>query len=220
MRKSVAPLLAAASLVASTADAAPVAIPPILTGAPSAAAINARCNWFVKQSTTMRTALERSKAKPSVTTTLAAYDKISELLSAGSGEVGFYRQVSPTAASRGAGEKCEVRIASEQTKLSLSRPIYEHLKAIPAPAHAPTKLYLGRVLSAFERAGIALDAAGRAKAQALSEPPSKRISPRARRPSPRASPSSTECRRTSSPRTSRDPTVRSRSPPTAPITCR
>jgi len=169
MRKSVAPLLAAASLVASTADAAPVAIPPILTGAPSAAAINARCNWFVKQSTTMRTALERSKAKPSVTTTLAAYDKISELLSAGSGEVGFYRQVSPTAASRGAGEKCEVRIASEQTKLSLSRPIYEHLKAIPAPAHAPTKLYLGRVLSAFERAGIALDAAGRAKAQALSD---------------------------------------------------
>ncbi len=46
----------------------------------------------------------------------------------------IYRQVSPTAASREAGEKCEVRMASEGTKLSLSRPIYERIKAIKAPA--------------------------------------------------------------------------------------
>jgi len=169
MRKSVASLLVAASFVATAANAAPVAIPPILTGAPSAAQINARCDWFVKQSTSLRKALETSKAKPSTATTLAAYDKLNELINDGSGEVGFYRQVSPTAASREAGEKCEVRMASEQTKLSLSRPIYDHLKAIPTPADASTKLYLGRILSAFERAGIALDAAGRAKAQALSD---------------------------------------------------
>src|SRR5438309_3196279 len=73
------------------------------------------------------------------------------------------------AASREAGEKCEVRMASEGTKLSLSRPVYEHLKAIPTPADAATKLYLTRTLGAFERAGIALDAAGRARAQALSD---------------------------------------------------
>jgi len=169
MRKSVASLLVAASLVASAANAGPIVIPPILTGAPSAAQINARCDWFVKQSTSLRKALETSKAKPSTATTLAAYDKLNELINDGSGEVGFYRQVSPTAASREAGEKCEVRMASEQTKLSLSRPIYDHLKAIPTPADASTKLYLGRILSAFERAGIALDAAGRAKAQALSD---------------------------------------------------
>jgi thimet oligopeptidase len=169
MRKSVAPLLAAACLIATAADAAPVAIPPILIGAPSAAQINARCDWFVKQSTALRTALEKSKAKPSLATTLAAYDKINELIGDGNGEVGFYRQVSPTAASREAGEKCEVRMASESTKLSLSRPIYEHLKAIPTPADAATRLYLTRVLGGFERAGIALDAAGRAKAQALSD---------------------------------------------------
>ena len=117
----------------------------------------------------MRTALETSKAQPSVATTLAAYDRLSELLGDGFGEAGFYRQVSPTAASRDAGEKCEVRMASEQTKLSLSRPIYEHLKAIPTPSDATTKLYLSRILSAFERAGIGLDDAGRAKAQALSD---------------------------------------------------
>jgi len=169
MRKSVAPLLAASCLFATAANAGTSAIPPILTGAPSAAAINARCNWYVARSTALRTALERSKAKPSLATTLTSYDQLSELLSDASGEVGFYRQVSPTAASREAGEKCEVRMASEGTKLSLSRPVYEHLKAIPTPADAATKLYLTRTLGAFERAGIALDAAGRAKAQALSD---------------------------------------------------
>ena len=153
----------------ATAAAAPAGIPPILTGSPSAAAINARCAWFATRSSAMRTALERSKAKPSVATTLLAYDRLGELISAGSGEAGLYRQVSATAASREAGEKCEVRMASEQTKLSLSRPIYEHLKAIPEPADAATKLYLTRILSGFERAGIGLDAAGRAKAQALSD---------------------------------------------------
>ena len=55
-----------------------------------------------------------------------------ELIGDGGGEAGFYREVSPTAASREAGEKCEVAMSSEQTKLSLSRPIYEQLKADPA----------------------------------------------------------------------------------------
>jgi thimet oligopeptidase len=170
MRRLHAVLLLGSSVLSAGTMAAPTsAIPPILTGTPSAAAINARCDWFVARSNTMRRALEQSKARPSVATTLAAYDKLNEVLSDGNGEAGFYRQVSPTAASREAGEKCEVRMASEQTKLSLSRPIYEHLKAIPTPPDAATKLYLSRIISAFERAGIGLDAAGRAKAQALAD---------------------------------------------------
>ena len=173
MRKSVAPLLAASFLTATAAQAAPTAVPPILTGAPTAAAINQRCDWFVARSTALRTALEHSKGKPSLATTLTRYDQLSELIGDGNGEAGFYRQVSPTAASREAGEKCEVRMASENTKLSLSRPIYEHLKAIPTPIDAATKLYLTRTLGSFERAGIGLDAAGRAKAQALSDEVSK-----------------------------------------------
>ena len=173
MRKSIGVLLSASFLVGTAAHAAPSAIPPILTGAPSAAAIKARCDWFVARSTAMRTTLERSRVSPTLATTLVPYDQLSALLASGSGEAGFYRQVSPTDASREAAEQCEVRMSSEQTKLSLSRPIYEHLKAIHAPADAPTKLYLSRILGAFERAGIGLDAAGRAKAQALSDEVSK-----------------------------------------------
>ena len=166
MNKFLAVLLLGST--ASPAMAAP-ALPPILTGAPSAAAIKQRCDLIVSRSTAQRKALEASKGQSSVATSLTAYDKIYQLLADGSGEATLYREVSPTAASRSAGEECEVRVASEFTKLNLSRPIYERLKAIPTPADAGTQWYLKRVLGGFERAGIGLDETGRAKAQELSE---------------------------------------------------
>src|SRR5699024_10475823 len=99
-----------------------------------------------------------------------AYDDLYRVLSDASNEATLYREVLPTAAGRTAGGKCEVAISSEFTKLQLSRPIYDHLKSIPTEsADAPTKLYLNRTLTAFERAGVALDDAGRAKAQKLSD---------------------------------------------------
>ena len=170
MRKTLSVLLLCSS--ASPAFAA-TAIPPILTGAPTAAEINKRCDWFVTESTRQRTALEASKGAANVATTLTAFDRLTEVIGAGQGEAGFYREVSITPEAREAGEKCEVRMASEATKLSLSRPVYERIKAIKAPADEPTRLYLTRVLGGFERAGIALDDAGRAKAQALTDEVSK-----------------------------------------------
>ena len=175
MRHFHALLLLGSSVLGTAASASPApAIPPILIGAPSAAAINARCNMFVTRSKAMRTALEKSKAKPGVETTLRAYDNLNRLLADAGSEALFYREVQISPASRTAGEKCEVAISSELTKLQLSRPIYEHLKAVqPAADDAQTKLYLTRTLGAFERAGIGLDAAGRAKAQALADDISK-----------------------------------------------
>ncbi len=170
MRKTLAVLLLGSSV--SPAFAA-TTIPPILTGAPTAAQVNKRCDWFVSESTKQRTALEASKGAAAVGTTLAAFDNLSRVIGDGTGEAGFYREVAVTPEAREAGEKCEVRMASESTKLSLSRPIYERIKAIKAPADEPTRLYLTRVLGAFERAGIALDDAGRAKAQALADEVSK-----------------------------------------------
>ena len=175
MHKSTSGLLAASCLFGSAAvGATPSAIPPILTGAPSAAAINQRCDMYVARSTAMRHALETAKGPSTVNTTLVAYDRLSELLGDAGGESTLYREVSPTAASRTAGENCENRIASENTKLSLSRPIYERLKAVKAPASdKATALYLDRTIKGFERSGIGLDAAGRAKAQQLSDQASK-----------------------------------------------
>lgn len=169
-------LLFGSSLASAGAIAAPAApaIPPLITGSPTAAQINARCNWFVARSTAMRKALETSRGTASVGTTLVAFDRLVELIGDGAGEAGFYREIAMTPAARTAGQTCETRMSSEGTKLQLSRPVYERIKAIPTPAGDPaTQLYLSRTLSAFERAGIALDAAGRAKAQALSDQASK-----------------------------------------------
>jgi thimet oligopeptidase len=170
MRKSVVLLSCCSAALSSQAmSAAPTATPPILIGTPTAAQINQRCNWFVARSTALRTTLEKSKSGTGLAA-LTGYDKMSQVIGDGSGEVGFYREVGMTAAARSAGERCEVRMASESTKVSLSRPIYERLKAVNVPADdASTQLYLTRTLQGFERAGIALDPAGRAKAQALTD---------------------------------------------------
>ena len=173
MRAYQALLLAGSSLLGSSVTAAPIAVPPILTGAPTAAQVNQRCNAMVARSTTLRTALVKSKGPSSVGTTLADFDHLTQLLTGAGGEATVYRETGKSAAARSAGEKCEVRIASEFTKLSLSRPVYERIKAIAPPADAQTQLYLTRVLGGFERAGIALDDAGRAKAQALTDEVSK-----------------------------------------------
>ena len=166
-------LLLGSSLLSSAAFAATAAIPPVLTGAPSAAAISQRCDMYVARSTAMRTALEKSKGAAGINTTLRDFDHLVEMLGDASGESAMYREVSPTEAARSAGEKCEVRMSSEGTKLGLSRPIYERLKSIKAPADKATAYYLERMLGSFERSGVGLDAAGRAKAQALSDEISK-----------------------------------------------
>jgi len=158
------------SVLASPVMAAQPLIPPVLTGAPTAATINKRCDYFVAQSTALRKALEAEKGAATVNGTLRKYDRLSELLGDASGEASMYREAAMTAAARTAGEKCEVRIASEFTKLSLSRPIYDRLKKVKAPAgDKATAYYLERTLGGFERSGVSLDPAGRAKAQALSD---------------------------------------------------
>jgi thimet oligopeptidase len=159
-------LLAGSCLFVSQAIAAP---PPILSGSPSPAQINERCNWFMKNITAAREALEKQDRPATVDSALRDYDQIYELIGAGIGESGFWREVAISAESRDAGQKCEVAMYSEGNKLGLSRPVFDHLKAIPTPLDAATAWYLKRQIEAFERAGVALDEAGRAKMQRVSD---------------------------------------------------
>lgn len=169
MRVSHLLLLAACCSNSVTAlSVAPAALPPILT-APTASQIDQRCDTYVERGTAMRSAIETSTETPSVDTTLTAFDGLFEMLFAAVLESTLYREVAASAEARSAAEKCEVRIGSEFNKLTLSRPVYDRIKSIPLPPDAPTRRYLSRVLGDFERAGVGLDAAGRAKAQALSD---------------------------------------------------
>lgn len=173
MRYAKAFLFIGTSLVGAQAMAAE-SVPPILAGSPTAAQINQRCDDWVGESTRLRTALETETGPATVATTLLAFDRLYETLFNASLESTLYREVSTAEESRSAGEKCEVRIASESNKLSLSRAAYDRLKAIEIPADDPeTQLLLTRALGDFERAGVGLDPAGRAKAQALSDEVSK-----------------------------------------------
>lgn len=166
MRHVYSVLLAGTCLLSSAGTAAP---PPLLSGSPSAAQINRHCNWFIKNITTQREALEKRDGPATVDTVLRDYDQIIELIGAGGGEFTFWREVATSAEARDAGQKCEVAIYSEINKLGLSRPVFDRLKAIPAPSDAATAWYLKRQIEAFERAGVGLDDAGRAKMQKVSD---------------------------------------------------
>lgn len=145
-------------------------IPPILTGSPTAAQIKQRCDLFIKRIHAERAALESEKGRATVEKTLRTFDNLSDVLGGASGEASLYREVGITAGSRDAGQECEVKLSAEGTKLSLSRPIYDRLKGIDASkADAATQYYLKRTLAGFERSGVALDAAGRAKVQKVSD---------------------------------------------------
>ena len=168
-------LLAGSSVISSTAFAAErPPLPPILPGNPTAAQIDQRCDMFVARSTELQRSIEASNETPSVDGTLATFDQVVQTLISGVLEAQLYREVSATPESRSAGEKCEVRIGAQFNQLTLSRPIYDRVKAIKAPAgDAATQRYLTHLLGAFERSGIGLDDAGRAKAKALSDEISK-----------------------------------------------
>lgn len=158
------------SLAATTAQSVQAAMGPILATAPDAAAINAKCKTLTDEIARRQAALEAEKGKATVERTLTEFDAIGALLSAGSGEFELYKQVMADEERREAGSACTVELSNLSSKLSLSRPIYDRLKAIDASKADPeTAYYLKRTIGGFERSGVALDEAGRARVQALNE---------------------------------------------------
>ncbi|WP_068075800.1 M3 family metallopeptidase [Novosphingobium lentum] len=142
----------------------------ILADAPDAATIDRRCNQFIAEIDRRQALLEAQKGTATLAATLRPYDDLIDLIGALSGEATLYREVMADDARRKAGGACEVKASSASSKLSLSRGVYDRLKAIDAShADGATRLYLTRTLAAFERAGIAKDAAGRADVQKMQD---------------------------------------------------
>ncbi len=167
---------AAALLAATTLSAMPAraevleAMGPILATAPDAATLTAKCDTIVAEIERRQAALEGETGPATLDGTLTRYDELTALLGAGAGEFTLYQQVMADQERRDAGADCQVRLATIASEISLSRPIYDRLKAIDAAAaDAPTQWYLSRTLSGFERSGVALDDAQRARVQALNE---------------------------------------------------
>ena len=164
--------LFAAVAVVSTAHAGSINafLGPILATAPDAGTLNARCDRIAKEVEARQAGLEAETGPATIDGTLRRYDDISGLIQDGIGEFTLYQQVMADDARRNAGGDCQVRLAALASKLSLSRPIYDRLKAIDTGhADAETKYYLKLTLAAYVRGGVSLPPEKRAQVQALQE---------------------------------------------------
>lgn len=168
--------LLAATALSGLAHAAPAAgsaqafLGDLDANPADAATITKRCDAVIAEIQRRHAELAAEKGPATVDRTLQRFDDIGNIIGSASGEFTLYREVMADDARRSAGGACEVRLSAEATKLSLSRPVYERLKAIPAAkADAATQYYLKRTLGDFERAGVSLPDAQRAQAQALQD---------------------------------------------------
>ena len=174
MRTVLTTALLAGTLLAMPALAKPTPtdtfISNILTDVGDARTIKARCDQFIGEIDRRQAALEHETGKASLKTTLQGYDDLINMIGSVAGEATLYREAMGDDARRSAGGECEVRAAAAGSKLGLSRPIYDRLKAIDLrKADADIKLYLARTLAAYERAGIAQPEAERIKVQKLQD---------------------------------------------------
>lgn len=166
-------LLAATALtvpVSAQTQSASTFVGPIAADAPDAAALTARCDKLFSEARRRFAALETLPGPHTVDRTLKAYDELSALLYAGGAEFYSYGQSADSADKRKAGVDCSNRLDTLSTEIALSRPIYDGLKAIPAPQDDPvTAYYLSRQLAEYERSGVSLDGAKRAQVKALQD---------------------------------------------------
>jgi thimet oligopeptidase len=142
----------------------------ILATAADAPTLNKKCDTYVAGIERRQKELEAETGPATLNRTLGRYDEINALINAGQGEFTLYQQVMADQPRRDAGANCQVRLSSLASKINLSRPIYDRLKAIKTPgADAATTWYLTRTLQGFERSGVALPPAQRARVQAINE---------------------------------------------------
>lgn len=132
------------------------------------AVIDKRCKATLSLAAKSRKALEKRSGPAGIKGDFAPYDDLSNLLVSASGEMETISAVSPVEAVRDAAKACISQISEISTQISLSRPIYDRLAAIPQEGlPVPTAHVLGRTLLEFRLSGVDKDAGTRAKVEAL-----------------------------------------------------
>jgi thimet oligopeptidase len=136
----------------------------------SPAEFKAACDAYLARAGVLRAQIEAERGRAAVETTFRTFDALQAVLGAAQGDSGVVSQTSPSSETRDAARACSQRLDAIGTEISLSRPIYNRLKAIDTRAADPTtRFLLTRALGQFERSGVAADDATRAKIRALSD---------------------------------------------------
>lgn len=150
------------------ATASFLAVP--LVAPASADGVKQRCNSTLQLGTSLREALEARTGSASIAQDFQAFDQLSDVLASGGFEMGVVNSTNPDKAIRDAAQTCSSKLSQLATQVSLSRPIYDRLAAIPtAGLDKPVAYALKVTLRNYRLAGVDKDAATRAKATVLQQ---------------------------------------------------
>ena len=133
----------------------------------SADEVKARCDGALALAGEAKAALEARTGKATIAGDFAAYDSLILALDSGN-DVYLVMQTNTSAPVRDAAQACSKRLSDFGTEVSLSRPIYDRLAAIPTTGlDTATRYTLQKQLTSYRLAGVNKDAATRASVTAL-----------------------------------------------------
>ena len=142
---------------------------PMVTPA-SVDAVNQRCSTTLQLGASLRKALEARTGSASIAQDFQAFDDLSDVLALGTLEMSLVNSTNPNKAIRDAAQTCSSKVSQLDTGVSLSRPIYDRLAAIPTAGLDKAVAYaLEKTLRNYRLAGVDKDAATRAKVTALQQ---------------------------------------------------
>ncbi len=156
------------TVIACTPAAAQSGDLPFWTGQPDSAGFAARTANRLAAARKSRDRLLAVKGRRTVANTLALYDQIVQQTDAASREAGLVSEVHPEVSVRQAAERARQAVSAFNTELSLSRPVYDALRAIDLKtADRETRYYVDKTLRAFRLVGVDRDDSTRARVRAL-----------------------------------------------------
>lgn len=166
----------AASMLLAGSSASSLAAPSVadiiakpLVAPSSAADVTSRCDAHAAAVVNAQASLEAMPLSTGRMALLRAYDDLYNLAGLlGYAEHYLVQETNPDAAIRAAAEACVVRGGELLTKIGMSRPIFERLKAVNSPGLAPALRYtVERQLDNYRRSGVDRDAKTRARVAEL-----------------------------------------------------
>jgi thimet oligopeptidase len=167
MAASITPALAAMPQAQSDSDAFLATVNLVPT---DPAVVTARCDAADALAKRLMSELAGRTGAASIDTDFRSFDALNNLLSGVGGTMYFIAQTNTASPVRDAAQACSERIAAIGTDLSLSRPIYDRLSAIPTDGLDEATAYiLGKRLMQYRLSGVDRDAATRAKVGELNK---------------------------------------------------
>ena len=157
-----------ATLVAFSQGAAQARDLPFWTGRPDSARFAALTAERLAAARKTWDQLVAVKGPRTIANTLVPYDEIVRQTDAAGRQAGLIREVHPDVPVRQAAEVASETVSAFTTELSLSRPVYDALRAIDLKRADPEiRFYVEKTLRAFRLVGVDRDDSTRARVRAL-----------------------------------------------------